>query len=332
MKNYTVSALIGLLSLSALVAAPSTGLPGGERKVTAASAARVSTQAGPQEPSTPATNVGIRIKPIRIVPAGSTSRTAALDNLFGDLENGRPLDIVIGDLPATGSEYSEIGDKVPWTAFGYAGTGEFLLPGESGWTVEWLVEIYTLDGTDNISFNEARFSFTSSDLENVLGHTSQWWDNWYSLYARGYKAGMNPNSPVITGPGDQKVSIIRVVAWSRLFNGAGTPEGAAEIKTFVENHRDPNTDRNTYGLKLEVDLINGAHGERMVETNPVEVAPVYPVLEISGGMVRLVQGNGLIYLESSLDMKTWTRVSNFVAQGYEHPVSGEQQFYRAARQ
>lgn len=326
--NKNILAIIGLcLSLVSLNAAPSTGLPGSERikarmAQAAASAASV---------TTPAENIGFRISPVRIVPQGSRSRTAALDNLFGDLESGRPLDIVTG-LPTDGSQYTEVGNKVTWDAFAYSQEGEFLIPGESGWALNWVVDIFTKDGTDGISINETRFSLGSSDFQNVLGHTSQWWGNWYDLYARGYKAGINPNSPIVTGPGDQKVSLVRVIVWSRLFNGAGTMAGELEIQGFIESQRDPVTDRQTYGLKLEVDLLNGAHGERSVETNPVEATPVNPVLEITGNMVRLTAGNGSIYLESSPDLVNWTRATGFVAQGYELPVSGGQQFYRAVRQ
>lgn len=297
------------------------------------------------------TNVGVRITPILIVPDGSPARTAGLDAIFGDFEAGRPfVELPFGMPPETPGGYTVITNTgmVEWHSFAYAQEGHFFagvvdpdgeFQNETGWVVNWFVELFSLDGSDSVALSDIRFSFTSNDLENSLGHTAQLWQKWYSLYARGYKQGMNMNSPIITGDGEQKAARVAVVMWSRLYNGAGTTPGAEEIRTWVGGFEN-------FTLLLEIDLVNGFHAEAMVQTNPPEVVPepegtpvLTPQILADGrlkitlsGVINDERGKYIIEVAGALDGE-WTNLlddERFVAMGYTHtfpPGEGQQELY-----
>lgn len=298
--NKILLAIIGLLlSVGNIFASPSTsggsGTPVLQHRLTPLAV-----------PDLAPFGANIKITPVVAVPSISPGFSGMLANLFGDIESGRPLErLPLGVAPTSPSGYSVIDRQVySAAAFATAETGAPMFAGklnpesplekERGYTAGWVLEMSSADGTDSVSLSMARFSFTSSDLENSLGYTSQLWEKFYSQYARGYKA----NGDVVTaGDGDILVKKVVLFAWSRLYNGGGTEAGLNEIFGFVNSF-------SNFTLTFEVFLPNGQSAMRMVETNP-QPGKLAISREGSRVTVTVIEGSRYI-LQTSTDMINWT--------------------------
>lgn len=251
----------------------------------------------------------LKITPVYAVPAISPGFPGMLDNLFGDIEAGRPLETLpMGVLPDSPSGYSVIeGHQVYGAAaFASADGGVPMFAGvlnpqppfnnERGYTVGWIIEISSADGTDSVSISMARYSFTSSDFLNSLGYNGQLWEKAYSLYARGYKAN---GDVLIVGGGDTLVKKVVLFGWSALYNGGGSQTGLNEIFNYVNGF-------DNFSLKLDVTLSNGQTSTRMVETHP---QPGKLAISREGNRVtvKVIQGSG--FLQVSEDLVNWTTLS-----------------------
>lgn len=317
--NKIITAIIGLfLTITAVNAAPQTTKGSGQ-------VPQLMRQAVPELAPFGA---NIKITPLMAVPSISPGFPAMLANLFGDIESGLPLEkLPLDAVPTSPSGYSVIDRRVYGpAAFATAETGAPMFAGqlnpaapfdkERGYTAGWVLELSSTDGTDSVSLSMARFSFTSSDLENSLGYTSQLWEKFYSQYARGYKAN---GEVVAAGDGDILVKKVVLFAWSRLYNGGGTEAGLGEIFAYVKSF-------DNFTLTFEVFLPNGQSAMRMIETNP---QPGKLAITREGSRVKITVLEGRGQLQSSTDLVSWTDEATVdVGSVFEFDDPDELKFFR----